>query len=75
MLIVFDNREFIDNNEELAAHWEFSGDPCPVAKYEMAIQRVDGLVVSPMEEVSEGSLRYINIFSTKAVQIFMTVKK
>ena len=48
-------REFQEANERLTAHWDFSGDPCPIEKYEMAIHRVDGLVVSPMEELPKGN--------------------
>ena len=51
-LIVF--RDFQDHIEGLSARWDFSGDPCPIEKYEWAIHRFDGTVILNMTELPAG---------------------
>ncbi|XP_078695732.1 uncharacterized protein LOC144924477 [Branchiostoma floridae x Branchiostoma belcheri] len=58
--IVSDGEDFMkdldyqDHNEELSAHWDFSGDPCPISQYEWSILKVDGTVVQPFTAVPPG---------------------
>ncbi|XP_066289761.1 uncharacterized protein [Branchiostoma lanceolatum] len=58
--VVWDGEDFTkdldyqDHNEELSAHWDFSGDPCPISKYEWSILKVDGTVVQPLTVVPPG---------------------
>ena len=33
------------------AAWDVSGDPCPVVKYEWAVERLDGHVIQEFTEV------------------------
>ena len=49
------SREFIESNERLSAHWDFSGDPCPVKEYMMTVQRMDGTVAVPAAKVPPGT--------------------
>ncbi|CAH1239174.1 HEG1 [Branchiostoma lanceolatum] len=42
------------HNEELSAHWDFTGDPCPISKYEWSIMKVDGTVIQPSTAVPRG---------------------
>ncbi|KAI8486030.1 hypothetical protein Bbelb_361300, partial [Branchiostoma belcheri] len=46
--------DYQDHNEELSAHWDFSGDPCPISQYEWSILKVDGTVVQPFTAVPAG---------------------
>ncbi|XP_078616233.1 uncharacterized protein LOC144884654 [Branchiostoma floridae x Branchiostoma japonicum] len=46
--------DYQDHNEELSAHWDFSGDPCPISKYEWSILKVDGTVMQPFTDVPPG---------------------
>ncbi|XP_035700080.1 uncharacterized protein LOC118432563 [Branchiostoma floridae] len=46
--------DYQDHNEELSAHWDFSGDPCPISKYEWSIIKVDGTVIQPFVDVPPG---------------------
>ncbi|XP_078697384.1 uncharacterized protein LOC144925295 [Branchiostoma floridae x Branchiostoma belcheri] len=46
--------DYQDHNEELSAHWDFSGDPCPISQYEWSILKVDGTVVQPFTVVPSG---------------------
>ncbi|KAI8516764.1 hypothetical protein Bbelb_053450 [Branchiostoma belcheri] len=46
--------DYQDHNEELSAHWDFSGDPCPISQYEWSILKVDGTVVQPFIAVPPG---------------------
>ncbi|XP_035697583.1 uncharacterized protein LOC118430698 [Branchiostoma floridae] len=58
--VVWDGEDFTkdldyqDHNEELSANWDFSGDPCPISKYEWSILKVDGTVMQPFTEVPSG---------------------
>ncbi len=36
---------------DLSASWDFSGDPCPIRKYEWAIYRIDGVESQPLTDV------------------------
>ncbi|XP_066275501.1 uncharacterized protein [Branchiostoma lanceolatum] len=46
--------DYQDHNEELSAHWDFSGDPCPISQYEWGILKVDGTVIQPFTVVPPG---------------------
>ena len=59
-VFTFGTRDFQDNNVGLAAHWDFSGDPCPIEKYEWAIHKFDGTIVLPMTDIPEG-----NVYASK----------
>ena len=48
------NRQYQEDNTELYASWDFTGDPCPVVRYELEIRRFDGVVVLPRETVPQG---------------------
>ncbi|XP_066289112.1 uncharacterized protein [Branchiostoma lanceolatum] len=48
--------DYQDHNEELSAHWNFSGDPCPISKYEWSILKVDGTVVQPLTVLPPGQM-------------------
>ncbi|KAI0235602.1 hypothetical protein LSAT2_013879 [Lamellibrachia satsuma] len=43
--------EFQDHNDGLSAHWDISGDPCPIEKFEWAIHKFDGTVVLNMTQL------------------------
>ncbi|KAI0215917.1 hypothetical protein LSAT2_032052 [Lamellibrachia satsuma] len=43
--------EFQDHNDGLSAHWDVSGDPCPIEKFEWAIHKFDGTVVLNMTQL------------------------
>ena len=43
--------DFQASLQELSASWDFSGDPCPIKKYEWAIYRIDGQEVQPLTDV------------------------
>ena len=47
-------RDFQDNNDGLSAHWDFTGDPCPIDKYEWGIFKFDGTVIVNMTELPAG---------------------
>eukprot|EP00058_Branchiostoma_floridae_P000089 XP_002585577.1 hypothetical protein BRAFLDRAFT_111796 [Branchiostoma floridae] len=51
--------DYQDHNEELSAHWDFSGDPCPISKYEWSILKVDGTVMQPFTVVPPGRMIYL----------------
>lgn len=55
MFVAFNYRDFQDDNAGLSAHWDFSGDPCPIEKYEWTIHKFDGTIVLPMTELPEGN--------------------
>uniref|UniRef100_A0ABM0M0H6 Uncharacterized protein LOC100366953 n=1 Tax=Saccoglossus kowalevskii TaxID=10224 RepID=A0ABM0M0H6_SACKO len=46
--------DYQENIEMLSGHWDFSGDPCPIRKYEWSIQGFDGTEIQPMVELPEG---------------------
>ena len=54
-------REYQIHNTGLEANWDFSGDPCPIVRYEWEVRRFDGLVVLPMEELPEGKKSAANV--------------
>ena len=54
MLATFGCREFQDHNDGLSAHWDVSGDPCPIEKFEWAIHKFDGTVVLNMTQLPAG---------------------
>ncbi|XP_077992165.1 uncharacterized protein LOC144446291 [Glandiceps talaboti] len=43
--------DYQENSELLSGQWDFSGDPCPIQKYEWSIMGFDGSVVQPMTEL------------------------
>ncbi|KAI8485717.1 hypothetical protein Bbelb_365510, partial [Branchiostoma belcheri] len=66
--------------DELQASWDFSGDPCPIVKYEWSIGRVDEAVIQPFTDVQgkthsstdglqmkSGETYYITIRATNAL--------
>ncbi|XP_078664148.1 uncharacterized protein LOC144907219 [Branchiostoma floridae x Branchiostoma belcheri] len=66
--------------DELQASWDFSGDPCPIVKYEWSIGRVDEAVIQPYTDVQgkthsstdglqmkSGETYYITIRATNAL--------
>ena len=60
IVVTFGNRDFQDNNDGLSAHWDFSGDPCPIVRYHWAIHKFDGTVVLPMTDLLEGNVYVSN---------------
>ncbi|XP_022102001.1 uncharacterized protein LOC110985344 [Acanthaster planci] len=48
-----DDSDFQTALQELSAAWDFSGDPCPMKKYEWAIYRIDGQEIQPLTDVGE----------------------
>ncbi|XP_041378093.1 uncharacterized protein LOC121390363 [Gigantopelta aegis] len=51
--------DFQTSTSSLSAMWDVSGDPCPVDKYEWAIERADGYVVQQFTD-AEGRLVGVN---------------
>ncbi|XP_066298079.1 uncharacterized protein [Branchiostoma lanceolatum] len=47
--------DFQSHNDEISAHWDFSGDPCPSARTEWSVVRLDGLEIWPLTELSPGA--------------------
>ncbi|KAK3104702.1 hypothetical protein FSP39_008103 [Pinctada imbricata] len=47
--------DFQTDPSTIMAQWDVSGDPCPVVKYEWAIQRLDGVVISDFLDTSMGT--------------------
>ena len=47
-------RDVQGHNDGLSANWDFSGDPCPIEKFEWAIHKFDGTVVLNMTELPPG---------------------
>ena len=47
-------RDLQGHNDGLSAHWHFSGDPCPIEKFEWAIHKFDGTVLVNMTELPAG---------------------
>ncbi|XP_072048752.1 uncharacterized protein [Amphiura filiformis] len=43
--------DFQSSLDELSASWDFSGDPCPISKYEWSVYRVDGELVQDWIDV------------------------
>ena len=54
---VFCCSAFQDNNDGLAAHWDFTGDPCPVDVFEWGIFKFDGTVIVNMTTLPPGYYR------------------
>ncbi|XP_078578634.1 uncharacterized protein LOC144863382 [Branchiostoma floridae x Branchiostoma japonicum] len=46
--------DYQERTDQLAATWDFSGDPCPIVKYEWSIVRVDEHVLQPLTVVPDG---------------------
>ncbi|XP_070572594.1 uncharacterized protein [Ptychodera flava] len=46
--------DYQESNDVISGRWDFSGDPCPISKYEWSIMRFDGTVVQPMVELPDG---------------------
>ncbi|XP_070573688.1 uncharacterized protein [Ptychodera flava] len=46
--------DYQESNDVISGQWDFSGDPCPISKYEWSIMRFDGIVVQPMTELPGG---------------------
>ncbi|XP_078585863.1 uncharacterized protein LOC144867674 [Branchiostoma floridae x Branchiostoma japonicum] len=49
--------DFQNHNEEMSAHWDFSGDPCPSIQTEWSVVRLDGFEILPLTELSPGEDR------------------
>ncbi|XP_066299088.1 uncharacterized protein [Branchiostoma lanceolatum] len=47
--------DFQSHNDEISAHWDFSGDPCPSVRTEWSVVRLDGLEIWPLTELSPGA--------------------
>nr|XP_006817093.1 PREDICTED: uncharacterized protein LOC100376421 [Saccoglossus kowalevskii] len=47
--------DYQGDEDELSGHWNFNGDPCPIATYEWSIMRFDGTVITPMMLLPVGS--------------------
>ncbi|CAH1259269.1 FAT1 [Branchiostoma lanceolatum] len=45
--------DYQQRTDQLAATWDFSGDPCPIVKYKWSIVRVDEHVLQPLTDVPE----------------------
>ena len=50
-------RDFQDFNDEISGNWDFSGDPCPVSKYEWSVKRLDGTNILPFTAIPKGETR------------------
>ncbi|XP_071798137.1 uncharacterized protein [Asterias amurensis] len=72
---------------ELSASWDFSGDPCPIRKYERAIYRIDGLQRQSLTDVGDrtsdtntdiamidGETYYTVVRATNALNIPITLR-
>ncbi|XP_019642103.1 PREDICTED: uncharacterized protein LOC109483513 [Branchiostoma belcheri] len=49
--------DFQSHNEEMSAHWDLSGDPCPSVRTEWSVVRLDGVEILPLTELSPGADR------------------
>ncbi|KAI8510725.1 hypothetical protein Bbelb_116410, partial [Branchiostoma belcheri] len=47
--------DYQERTDQLAATWDFSGDPCPIVKYEWSIVRVDEQVLQPLTAIPEAT--------------------
>ncbi|XP_078573994.1 uncharacterized protein LOC144860567 isoform X3 [Branchiostoma floridae x Branchiostoma japonicum] len=47
--------DFQSHNEEMSAHWDLSGDPCPPVRTEWSVVRLDGLEIWPLTELDPGA--------------------
>ncbi|XP_038050728.1 uncharacterized protein LOC119723897 [Patiria miniata] len=48
-----EDSDFQTSLHEMSASWDFSGDPCPMKKYEWAIYRIDEQEIQPLTDVGE----------------------
>ena len=48
-------RDYQGHNDGISAHWDFSGDPCPIVKYQWSVHRMDGLEVLPVSDLLPGN--------------------
>ncbi|XP_019624877.1 PREDICTED: uncharacterized protein LOC109470382 isoform X2 [Branchiostoma belcheri] len=49
--------DYQSHNDEISAHWDLSGDPCPSVRTEWSVVRLDGLEIWPLTELSPGADR------------------
>ncbi len=83
----FNDLDFQTSLTELSASWDFSGDPCPIRKYEWAIYRIDGVESQPMTDVGDrtsdtnieiemkdGETYYTVVRATNALNIPITLR-
>ncbi|XP_035698714.1 uncharacterized protein LOC118431579 [Branchiostoma floridae] len=47
--------DYQSHNEEMSAHWDFSGDPCPPVRTEWSVVRLDGMEIWPLTELDPGT--------------------
>ncbi|KAI8519526.1 hypothetical protein Bbelb_027830 [Branchiostoma belcheri] len=47
--------DFQSHNDEISAHWDLSGDPCPSVRTEWSVVRLDGLEIWPLTELAPGA--------------------
>ncbi|XP_078658230.1 uncharacterized protein LOC144903713 [Branchiostoma floridae x Branchiostoma belcheri] len=51
------DKDFQSHNEEISAHWDLSGDPCPSVRTEWSVVRLDGVEILPLTELAPGADR------------------
>ena len=56
-------RDYQGHNDGISAHWDFSGDPCPIVKYQWSVHRMDGLEVLPVSDLLPGNRWFLNVLS------------
>ncbi|XP_022100316.1 uncharacterized protein LOC110984425 [Acanthaster planci] len=79
--------DFQTSLHEMSAAWDFSGDPCPITKYEWAIYRVDNQEIQPFTnvqdqtsdtntdvEMTDGETYYSIVRATNALGLAITVR-
>ncbi|KAI8485273.1 hypothetical protein Bbelb_370200 [Branchiostoma belcheri] len=44
--------DYQSHNDEISAHWDLSGDPCPSVRTEWSVVRLDGLEIWPLTELA-----------------------
>ncbi|XP_038062441.1 uncharacterized protein LOC119732930 [Patiria miniata] len=82
-----EDSDFQTSLHEMSASWDFSGDPCPMKKYEWAIYRIDGQEIQPFTNVQErtsdtntdigmtdGETYYTLVRATNALGLAVTVR-
>ena len=49
------HRDYQYEDDRLSAHWDLSGDPCPVVAFNWTVHKYDGTVAAPSQGLPLGS--------------------
>lgn len=51
------SRDFQDHADAIYANWDFSGDPCPVTRFQWSVHRFDDMIMVETEDLPK-SMKY-----------------